>query len=221
MLNEAEIITKLEQTKEKLNRALRRSEGLKAKAHLLQEQYTDAREREKHAAELVMELLERQRELNVMLNRANIMLNRAHEAMALTSVEFNEMTKALPEPKKAEWNEKISKIHDLFKKTGIPDGDLLNLDGPTEQSLKGDEIKRESQEAFSRQESIWNRNQKRQTPTVEAEPVPEETPTAETHETHEPEIRILEPVGSEETAEDPSARPDRKSWWQRRASSGE
>ena len=219
-MNEAELIAKLEQTKEKLNKVLRRSEGLKAKSHLLQEQYIDAREREKYAAELVMELLERQRELNVMLNRANIMVNRAHEAMALTSVEFNEMTKALPEPKKAEWNDRISKIHDLFKKTGIADGDLLNLDGPAEPSLESDEIKRESQEAFSRQESIWNRKEKRQTPTVEAEPVPEET-TAEPHETHEPEIRILEPIIAEETSENPSDKPDRKSWWQRWASSDE
>ena len=129
-MDEAELIIKLEQTKEKLYRALRRSEGLKAKSSLLREQYTDAKEREKHAALLVMELLERQRELNVMLNRANIMLNRAHEAMALTSVEFNEIAKALPEPKKAEWSDRLSKINDLFRKTGIPDGESAESGRP-------------------------------------------------------------------------------------------
>lgn len=220
-MDEAELITKLEQTKEKLYRALRRSEGLKAKSSLLREQYTDAKEREKHAALLVMELLERQRELNVMLNRANIMLNRAHEAMALTSVEFNEMAKALPEPKKTEWSDRLSKINDLFKKTGIPDGDLLSLDGPAEPSLESDEIKRESKQAFSRQESIWNRKEKRQAPTVQAELVPEEDPASEPQEAREPEIKVLEPMDSEGSDPESPAKPDRKSWWQRWASNEE
>ena len=98
---------------------------------------------------------------------------------------------------------------------------LLSLDGPAEPSLESDEIERESKEAFSRKESIWNRKQKRQAPTVKAELVPEENPASEPHEAREPELKVLEPMESEESAPESPAKPDRKSWWQRWASNEE
>jgi len=125
-LSEAEELTQqMEDLKEKLVRAQRQLAGLKEKGKYLRMQYDDARTREKNTTELVMELLERQRELNVMLNRGNIMLNRTQEVMALTSIEFNEMAKALPEPRKAEWSDRVSRINELFKKSGIQDAEMV------------------------------------------------------------------------------------------------
>ena len=123
-MEENNLLDKIEKLKEKLNRTTRRMTGLKEKSRLLEMQYEDARSREQNSNTVVGELLERQRELNVMLNRANIMLNRTQEAMALSSMELNEMAKALPEPKKAEWADRVSRVNDLFKQTGIQDAEL-------------------------------------------------------------------------------------------------
>lgn len=219
-MNEADLIKQLEQTKEKLHRAMRRTEGLKNKSAMLEMQYKDARDREQHTNGLVMELIERQRELNVMLNRANIMLNRAHEAMALTSVEFNEMAKALPEPKKAEWSERVARINDLFQKTGIQDGDVLNTESPEPPSLESDEMKRESQEAFSRKESIWGSKEKRQPAPVEAELLPEDQPEPQPEQqSGELEITIIENASDQEPEPEDAREQRRKSWWSRIASS--
>ncbi|MCX6343966.1 MAG: hypothetical protein NT018_02685 [Armatimonadetes bacterium] len=209
----ADLIRELEKTKEKLIRALRRAEGLKQKSAVLGTQYVDSHEREKHSNELVMMLLERQRELNVMLNRSNIMLNRAHEAMALTSVEFNEIAKALPEPKKAEWSDRISKINDLFKQSGIQDGDVLGLEGSEPPSLNTDEMTRESQEAFGRKDSIWSSKEAHEPSSVESELLPEYHSTVENHESEI--IQELEPVmaGESDTQSKPAS--VRKPWWHR------
>lgn len=220
-MNEADLIKQLEQTKEKLNRALRRTEGLKHKSAMLDMQYKDAKDREQHTNELVMELIERQRELNVMLNRANIMLNRAQETMALTSVEFNEMAKALPAPKQAEWSERVAKINDLFKKTGIQDGDILGTESSEPPSLESDEMKRESQEAFSRKESIWGRKEKHQPAPVEAELLPEDQAVTEPvqPQSDEPEITVIENETDQESEPEDIREQRRKSWWNRMASS--
>ena len=84
----------------------------------------DAKLREQHSRELVMELLERQKELNVMLNRASMMLNRAQEVILSLSAEFTELAEAQPAHKKKEWNEKLSRINELFRQTGVQDAEL-------------------------------------------------------------------------------------------------
>lgn len=176
-MSQTDSAQQLETLNNKLNRALRRVAALREKAKILEMQYNDAREREGNTNELVRELLERQRELNVMLNRANIMLNRTQEAMALTSLEFNEMVKALPEPKKAEWADRVARVNELFKQTGVQDAELgapeSGAASPKE-SLDTDELEREREEAFGRNRSIWDLKEKHDPPRVHAEVVEEE-----------------------------------------------
>jgi hypothetical protein len=177
-LDSTELNQQMQELREKLNRAMRRAEGLRQKSKVLEQQYGDSRTREHNTNQLVMELLERQRELNVMLNRANIMINRTHEAMALTSLEFNEMAKALPEPKKAEWSDRVTRINALFKKTGLQDaefGDIESLPSPAvSDSLDGEDLKHESEEVFGRKQSIWSRPGVHEPAKVEAEAVSDE-----------------------------------------------
>lgn len=227
-MSESELIQQIETLKAKLARAERRLAGLKEKSKHLEMQYQDSRAREQNSHELIMELIERQRELNVMLNRANIMLNRTQEAMALTSMEFNEMAKALPEPKKAEWAKRVARINELFKKTGVQDAELLSLgssESGVSESLDADELKKQADQLFNRKESIWQRTERSKLPNAEAEPVEEDASRSSSSGSAEndqqaPEITIQ---GSESAAdndgEEPTAenlRP-RKSWWQRLA----
>lgn len=231
-LKQNELLQQIDDLREKLNRAQRQVSGLRQKSKYLEMQYDDARSRESNSNELVMELLERQRELNVMLNRANIMLNRTQETMALTSMEFNEMAKALPEPKKAEWSDRITKINELFKKTGIQDADVVALENPTPaltDSLMTDELRQEASQAFPKDSSIWTRTERRTPPRVEAELVenePMEAPGNGGAQVHIEEIVVPdvdaqhddEPTEAEEMNEDDLAFPPRrKSWWQRLA----
>ena len=239
-MSQTDSTQQLETLNNKLNRALRRVAALREKAKILEMQYNDAREREGNTNELVRELLERQRELNVMLNRANIMLNRTQEAMALTSLEFNEMVKALPEPKKAEWTDRVARVNELFKQTGVQDAELGALDGGAEspeQSLNTDEFKRESEEAFGRKRAIWDLKEKHDPPRVHAEVVEEESRSESTSDPirligeDSPSAdsapvaaaaglkqcaRTFDPRQSDEQQpqEEP---PRRKSWWRRLA----
>ncbi len=232
-MKQSELFKQIDELRDKLHRAQRQATGLRQKGKYLELQYGDARDREKNTNDLVMELLERQRELNVMLNRANIMLNRTQEVMALTSMEFNEMAKALPEPKKAEWSERVVKVNELFKKTGIQDaevGGLESLSPPPSESLESDEIKKESQEAFPKSESGWKKPKKDDAPSIQAEVVEEESPGSKDAE----ELVTGEVLVSSEVAEARDARvdgesrmlededalvfgPRRESWWQRMA----
>lgn len=214
-MDESELLQKTANLKEKLNRALRRVAGLREKSKILEMQYSDAREREKNTNDLVMELLERQRELNVMLNRTNIMLNRTQEAMALTSMEFNEMAKALPEPKKAEWTDRISKVNDLFKKTGIQDAEVVGLDTHTGETLSSDELENQSREAFGRKESFWQRREVREPPHVQAAVVEDGGIGSEENQQLEPD----EPTISldEDTL---VLTPQRRSWWRKVSGDG-
>ena len=226
-MNEDELLQKIEKLSVKLNRAQLRVSGLREKSKCLEMQYDDSRLREKNTNDLVMELLERQRELNVMLNRANIMLNRTQEAMALTSMEFNEMAKALPEPKKEEWADRVSKINDLFKKTGIQDAEVMGLQASnplTSDSFETDELKQESESAFKRIDSIWQRAQAHQPPKVEAELLDEnEQPRNEPCERESEEITVVmghsEPdhADLEESSDENDSTLDaqKKSWWQK------
>lgn len=236
-LNQNDPLQKIDDLKEKLNKAAVRISGLKQKSKYLEMQYGDAKNREGNTNELVMELLERQRELNVMLNRSNIMLNRTQEAMALSSLELNEMAKALPEPKKAEWADRVSRVNDLFKQTGVQDAEMGALESrnprPPMDSLDTDEIRRESEEAFGRKQSIWQRKEKQVPPQVQAEVVEEEeTPLEQPKES----IRLIgedtprqaaEPKPDPEQFDDQSTEdseedsllfaPRRKSWWKKMA----
>jgi len=232
-LENEELIQKIEVLKDKLSRAQRRVSGLREKSKVLEMQYHDSREREGNTNELVKELLERQRELNVMLNRANIMLNRTQEAMALSSMEMNEMVKALPEPKKEEWSDRVSKVNELFKKTGIQDAEIGGLTDsvPDSDSLDSGELHRESQEAFGSVESIWDRTQKPSPPQVEAEPVSDEDADsddgsdtlAESDTLVKDEVVISQAAASagsqstEDSEEDDELELSRrrKSWWQK------
>ena len=238
-MEDNELIQRATKLKDKLTRAQRQLVGLKEKSKCLEMQYQDSREREHHTNELVMELLERQRELNVMLNRANIMLNRTQEAMALTSMEFNEIAKALPEPKKAEWSEKVAKINELFKKTGIQDAELTALESSNQtprEPFDSTEMKKESEAAFGKKESVWSRTEKRNPPQVEAEIVeePEEAPvtakvemvtdvTSDTNKTEtdqadtSPARNRVDELFAQQNEDDLLFEPRKKTWWQRKA----
>lgn len=226
----------MKELQNKLSRAQRQAAALREKGKYLEMQYEDSRTREQRTNDLVMELMERQRELNVMLNRANIMLNRTQEAMTLTSMEFNEMAKALPEPKKVEWADRVAKINDLFKKTGIQDAEVTDFSGSSAPALSTsfdrNELKRESEEAFGRKEFIWNREKTYDPPKVEAEVVVEDpeqpvqkdvSSAASDIIDHQPEP-VQEPIVEmssiaehEDTDDDvlEQAQPRKKSWWQR------
>lgn len=179
-MDEHKAVELIETLEKKLTRAQRQLAALKEKSRFLEMQYDDAKVRETNANDLVMELIERQHELNVMLNRAQTMLSRTQEAMALTSLEFNEMAKALPEPKKAEFSDRISRINELFKKTGIEDADLA-IDKSPKLPDTDEPDKAEAEEAIaamqettvttktSRWESLWRRKQPRVAPNVQAE----------------------------------------------------
>ena len=232
-LKQSELFKQIDELRDKLHRAQRQATGLRQKGKYLELQYGYARDREKNTNDLVMELLERQRELNVMLNRANIMLNRTQEVMALTSMEFNEMAKALPEPKKVEWSERVTKVNELFKKTGIQDAEIGGLESsnpPPSESIDSDEMKKESEEAFPKSESSWKKPETQDAGPIQAEVVEEETAGSDDPE----ELVTGEVLVSSEDAETRDARKDaesgiaededalvfgprRKSWWQRMA----
>ena len=178
-MDEQKAVQLIETLEKKLTRAQRQLAALREKSKYLEMQYDDARTRESNSSELVMELVERQHELNVMLNRAQTMLSRTQEAMALTSLEFNEIAKALPEPKKVEFADRISRINELFKKTGIEDADLSLGEPAAEQDQgQGDQeeiisaaepdTEREQTKA-SRWDMLWKRKQPRAPEQVDAD----------------------------------------------------
>jgi len=228
------VLKQIEDLKEKLNRALRQVAGLRQKSKYLEMQYDDSKNREGNTNELVMELLERQRELNVMLNRASIMLNRTQEVMALSSMELNEMAKALPEPKKAEWAGRVTRVNDLFKQTGVQDAEVDALESsnpkPSAETFDTNELRKESQEAFGTKQSVWDRKERREPPRVHAEVVEEENP-----EQPQEGIKLVgddapplnEEPGTEAPATDETTvsadedsllfPPRRKSWWRKLA----
>lgn len=230
-----DLLQKIDSLKEKLNKANRQVAGLREKSKYLEMQYHDSKEREGNNNELVLELLERQRELNVMLNRANIMLNRTQEAMALSSMELNEMAKALPEPKKAEWADRVARVNDLFKQTGVQDAEMGALESsnpiPSAGSFNTDELKKQSEEAFGKKHSIWDRKEKPEPPRVHAEVVEDPEPPAQQPESirlvgadmpktdDEPADEVVSEQPAAEQSNDDAAvfPPRRKSWWRRQA----
>lgn len=227
-MNENEMLQKITTLQDKLNKAQKQLIGLKEKSKCMERSNEDSRTREQNTNQLVMELLERQRELNVMLNRSNIMLNRTQEAMALTSFELNEMAKALPEPKKEEWSERVNKINDIFKKTGIQDAEITGMESKApalSDSFSRDEMKKESEEAFGKHESIWLRKERHEPPNVEAIPMDDES-AQESIIDHDDNIKseiILTHGGAEVADENREEDSEdefvfgapKKSWWQK------
>ncbi len=221
--NIKDLLAEVSELKDKLQRAQRQVSGLRQKGKYLELQYEDSRSREKNTNDLIMELLERQRELNVMLNRANIMLNRTQETMALTSVEFNEMAKALPEPKKQEWADRVARINELFKKSGVEDAEVVGLQGtnppPLTESLDTNELRQESEQTFHKA-SVWDSPRQSAPPEVHAEPV-EEEPSQPQIRVQEPELVVVDAAAApdhesvSDVSDAPVFAPRRKSWWRK------
>jgi hypothetical protein len=113
--------------KERLNKARHQKELAVQKAKMLEEQTVRDKEREGMLTQVLQQLMDRQRELNVMLNRANLMLNRAQETNAILSLEFSELCHALPAPEDPEVKDRIQRISDLFKRTGADDVEISNV----------------------------------------------------------------------------------------------
>lgn len=198
LYNEAVMATdeKHDNLKDKLSKALRQKAVLQQKSKLLEEQVEHARARENSSNELVKELLERQRELNIMLNRANIMLNRAQEVNSLLSLEFNDLVRALPAPESEEQGktveERVSRIQDLFKKTGRITEEEPALDEPLSKSKVEGTIDAEFEhiEHSERRAYLWQ-SAPVETPQAVQESEPEQAP--------EPELVYEQPEIVEET----------------------
>lgn len=108
----------IQQLKDKLNRTQRTKAVLAERSKLLAQQVDDLRRRDEQSSHLMGELIERQRELNFMLHRANSVFQRMQETNLALSTEFTELVRELPAPESPEWEQRVSKINDLFKKTG-------------------------------------------------------------------------------------------------------
>lgn len=150
---------------------LQRERGVyAAKTRLLTDELDHYRSRETRHDGTVDQLLERQHELNVMLNRSNIMLAKAHEAASMLSLEFGELARALPETIQgyyheapAEIEDQVHRINDLFKKTGELSEEIAETleESQSIQRPRGDGPKDTSSEPKRR--SWWARSRDRGT----------------------------------------------------------
>lgn len=114
-MSEEPIVDKL---KEKLQRTVKSRAVLSERSKQLAKQVEDFRRREEQTEQILSELLERQRELNFMLHRSNSVLHRIQDANAVLSTEFTELVKELPAPNAPDWEDRVNRINELFKKTG-------------------------------------------------------------------------------------------------------
>lgn len=114
----------IQKLKERLTKLLHQNDLATQKSEMLEAQSERDKQREQMLTDLTHQLMDRQRELNVMLNRANIMLNRAQEANTILSLEFTELCHALPAPEDPEVKDRIQRINDLFKNTGVSDAEV-------------------------------------------------------------------------------------------------
>ncbi len=109
--------------KEKLLRALKHKAVLAERSRLLQQQVEDFRSRETSMNHIASELLQRQRELNYMLHRASSVLHQMQDTNLALSAEFTHLVKELPAPREgeegaaSEWEDTISRVNDLFRRT--------------------------------------------------------------------------------------------------------
>lgn len=170
---------KAQNLEKKLLKTQKRSALLTQKVKLLEEMVQDAKLREddartraSDASSLMHELLERQRELNVMLNRSNTLLAHVYEANKMLAVECHDAIQALPAPKKAELEKTMSKVEELFKKTGVPDAEtsetLVDQGDFQDETLVTPPV---SEETIS---SSWSAESEYQPQLVEAELVDED-----------------------------------------------
>jgi hypothetical protein len=127
-----ELLAQVRELEQKVARLQRERSVYAAKARLLSEELEKYRSRELRQDNTVETLLERQREMHVMLNRSHIMLAKAQNATAMLSLEFGELARALPETVSAqadadpgqaqtvqyEIDDRIRRINDLFRMTG-------------------------------------------------------------------------------------------------------
>jgi hypothetical protein len=114
----------IQKLKERLTKLLHQHDLATQKSQMLEAQLERDTQREQMLTDLTHQLMDRQRELNVMLNRANIMLNRAQEANTILSLEFTELCHALPAPEDPDVKDRIQRINDLFKNTGVSDAEV-------------------------------------------------------------------------------------------------
>jgi len=180
----------VEHLKERLHRALKAKAILLERSKQLAQQVEDLKRRDDRSSHVVEELLNRQRELNYMLHRANSVLQRMQEANNALSSEFTELIKELPQPQQGdpEWSERVSRINELFKRTGdladeaeaeifgrredSPKNDPNPKDNPNPQStVSAEENKPETTEQNTIPDAVFVTVEKEsQTETVETEP---------------------------------------------------
>jgi hypothetical protein len=146
-----ELLAQVRELEQKVARLQRERSVYAAKARLLSEELEKYRSRELRQDNTVETLLERQREMYVMLNRSHIMLAKAQNATAMLSLEFGELARALPEtvsaqaeadPEQAqtvqyEIDDRIRRINDLFRMTGELSQEIAETLEGTEKAMKG------------------------------------------------------------------------------------
>lgn len=237
-MEDKEWLEALQQLEKKLARAQKRGAVLYQKSKLLEEivdmakrHEDDARTREHDANALIRQLITRQRELSVMLNRSNTLVARMYETNQMISLEFKEAAKALPAPQQAEIEKKVTqsmaKVEELFKKTGIPDAQTTSTPAELHDPSAVDGSMEGSFTISSdnpRRDGLWSPDRSEKPPVVHAEPV-EEHPDGEytVHPSADHGVKI--PV---ETAVEPEILEDdgepittqiseerRRKWWTR------
>lgn len=110
--------------KQKLERALKSKAVLAERSKQLLQQVDDFRNREESMSHIASELLERQRELNFMLHRASSVLHQLQDTNLALSAEFTHIVKELPAPEDKNWDDTVTRVNDLFKKTHELAGEL-------------------------------------------------------------------------------------------------
>lgn len=105
--------TEIEQLRNRLNRELARVSALKEKSDALESGFSETRDREIQARELIDQLIERQRELNVLLDRAHNTLRSNQEILAQASPQVEEMAAALPDTEQRARIERLKRIRQM------------------------------------------------------------------------------------------------------------
>ncbi len=163
----------------KLAKALRERSVYSTKSRLLAEELEQYRQRELRQDGTVEQLIERQHELNVMLNRSNIMLAKAQDAAAMLSLEFGELARALPEPPPdapvseiVDIESRVSRINNLFKQSGKLSEEIAETLSESKEAQKRAEKPTDSG-GFN-----WRKTEESRPDPKQEEPVPKETDQA-------------------------------------------
>ena len=142
-MNDIELIQHINKLNNKLNRQLQQVSALRQKSKTLTALCTDANEREAVMNVKVTNLLERQRELNEMLNRANNVLAGSAKALAESNIEFEQMVEALPEDAKSNWTVRVSNLaklsediaHETSELHDTPEESVLSPSNPPQNDI--------------------------------------------------------------------------------------